>query len=1273
MTTYSAIRYNAVQGQPQILSAIDETNLALKQILGFTVGYYGSVIQVTGNSSYAQTLATNYLDSGLSNTADIQPEWGLSFNVTSLSLATNWFSNASYSEGTLNVTYALTGLGISGIAYSASCRLDAQISPSSSNNQVCLTVIRDENEPVIGLDMSSFKFYLYSYSNLTWGMVNPPDEPLSCSNGTYFIDVPSGINPQAVAIQVQDTRGITVAASSFSHYTASLTFNSSFVSGGDYVDQFNSKVDSVSDIGAHSNFTAQQSGANGIFDNINEANVATTNQNYNPSSYSLDGQTTLVSGALSNLAQDDGAYMTFGSYGTGSSAQTLYAHQETTNIAGTNYNNFLVTSADASGTSLTASMANSRSLLGKSVYSLRGITSIPASTWTLSYDAWRDSLSKVTYDSSGSGTSTTSPLNWNHVVGTGNNRLLVVTISISRDNNAASPGNVTAVTYNGVAMTQQVTDVYTSTSNPQVRSYIFYLKNPASGTHQIQVTWVGSSYIVGGSASFANVDQTNPILAQNTSKNYGATQSVSVTATIAGQAVYGSIGSYTGSSYSLTDNAGQTNVWSQTAQRYEGKGDDQINVSPGSSTVGWTTSKSTGYVCLAVVINPAASSAIGHVGADILIRKADNTIRQTIATDVATSGSLATSASTLSGTYNWAAYTVASSTDYLEIDYYVDSTTTDSSNAYLMIDNNALALADQTRITNVMLPNQYTCQAELSGLSNLNNWNNILWAIDAASTSGNVNAVFQLYNYNTGQYATSGSGYLTATLGTTLTQNNQNITINSAQFRDTIGTWKIKFTLTGSTSVPFNVNVDSSTFTAGSATYGLALQEQWTAVNTTYLNLHPVLCINTGATAPAGLAVDVWYGGAWQPVSNSLASGWNNISVSSYLTSPSFTIRFRAGNTVVQKTWQIDSALLRPESDQELFLALQNPSATVAIELLQNGTMRWLGQNLQFNTQTIPIPPISVKAIHINETINGVNQQVPFQIEDWASSYTVPLGLTSNATVFGNRQMVVFLVNTHVSDFTLWWNGSDTAQQTPLAYTSSYFASDNPGNSVISNGQLNLQFSGSFTVTSTVVGTTTSSTSNFMRINNQLSTYGSGIAYVVYKGVIRDIVQQEAEWQNGVSNCPNLYANMVLTLPANATYFTYELSLMFMNSTQTRTITDLCPISLTSTIGQPQTENGTIIGDPVVASGTQILSNSTGVSAHHWSQFTDGTKGAGIMFTDQALKMLYSFDTMPPPTARGALKADAATQTISLLPVTLSPVSFQQALKYNVVWGCSNL
>ena len=208
----------------------------------------------------------------------------------------------------------------------------------------------------------------------------------------------------------------------------------------------------------------------------------------------------------------------------------------------------------------------------------------------------------------------------------------------------------------------------------------------------------------------------------------------------------------------------------------------------------------------------------------------------------------------------------------------------------------------------------------------------------------------------------------------------------------------------------------------------------------------------------------------------------------------------------------MDAALLRPESDQDLFLSLQNPAATVAVELLQNGTMIWLGQNLQLTTQTIPIPPVPVKAIHINETIDGVNQQVPFQIEDWASSYTVPLGLTNNATVFGNRQMIVFLVNTHVTDFTLWWNGSDQAIQTPLAYTNTHFTSDNPNGNLLSNGHLSLQFSSPFIVTSTMIGSGTSSTASFMRINNQASAYGSGIDYVIYNGVVRDIVQQEAEW-----------------------------------------------------------------------------------------------------------------------------------------------------------------
>ena len=71
ITTYATLRYSTSQDQPQVLSAIDETNLALDKVLGFTVGYYGSVLQVTGDTDYAQNLTRKYLNDSLDNIADI--------------------------------------------------------------------------------------------------------------------------------------------------------------------------------------------------------------------------------------------------------------------------------------------------------------------------------------------------------------------------------------------------------------------------------------------------------------------------------------------------------------------------------------------------------------------------------------------------------------------------------------------------------------------------------------------------------------------------------------------------------------------------------------------------------------------------------------------------------------------------------------------------------------------------------------------------------------------------------------------------------------------------------------------------------------------------------------------------------------------------------------------------------------------------------------------------------------------------------------------------
>jgi hypothetical protein len=345
------------------------------------------------------------------------------------------------------------------------------------------------------------------------------------------------------------------------------------------------------------------------------------------------------------------------------------------------------------------------------------------------------------------------------------------------------------------------------------------------------------------------------------------------------------------------------------------------------------------------------------------------------------------------------------------------------------------------------------------------------------------------------------------------------------------------------------------------------------------------------------------------------------------------------------------------------------------IELLQNGTMRWLGQNLQL-TQTKPIPPIPTKAIRVNQTIGGVNKEVPFQIEDWASDYRVPQGLTSDSSVFSGRTMLVFLANSQASKVTVWWDGHDTATRSSYSLPGSSFTV-NTGTRTLSNGKITIQlnFDNGFRI-DFKSGSTTTSSATLMRINNKVAGYGSSEpTYAVTNGPVRLIVHHEVEWggDNQIPNCPNVYAHIVLTLPANVNYYTYQLRFMFLNAgSLTRTISDFCPIKLETSlsINQMQTENGTASGYPNIATGSSSYYNfSDGNGAHHWSQFiggTGGTRGAGIMFTDNANQLLYRFDSIAGHTT-GAIKTDTNAKTIELSPVTSSyPAQFNYAL--DVMW-----
>jgi hypothetical protein len=326
--------------------------------------------------------------------------------------------------------------------------------------------------------------------------------------------------------------------------------------------------------------------------------TASSTTSYNPSGYSVLGNTTQVSGSTGDLVSNNAVYMTFRSYASATSGQALYAHNETTTIGGSTYRLQRLASADASGTDLTVSAGTTgRKLAGKFVYQLTAVSSIPASTWTIYYRG--------------------------------------------------------------------------------------------------------------------------------------------------------------------------------------------------------------------IISNPAVAA---HGDADILIRQADGTVRATIATNVAESGNFANSWSTQSATYSWASYTVVDQTDYLEIDYYIEVTTSSpSKTASLRIDDNTLGVTLQTRVTNVYLPSEFTSEVEFTGASNTQNWYQLIWNIDSAWNTSSVLVTIQVYNYTLGGYPTSGNGYNSYTSsGTANTDEtkNQTITTNPTSFRNSTGYWRIRIRAVKTTTTSFDFKAD---------------------------------------------------------------------------------------------------------------------------------------------------------------------------------------------------------------------------------------------------------------------------------------------------------------------------------------------------------------------------------------------------------------------------------------------------------------------------------
>ncbi|MHA2198225.1 MAG: hypothetical protein ACXABN_00005 [Candidatus Thorarchaeota archaeon] len=139
------------------------------------------------------------------------------------------------------------------------------------------------------------------------------------------------------------------------------------------------------------------------------------------------------------------------------------------------------------------------------------------------------------------------------------------------------------------------------------------------------------------------------------------------------------------------------------------------------------------------------------------------------------------------------------------------------------------------------------------------------------------------------------------------------------------------FTATGLTSSTYTIQLigtsessDSSkdiwnvdlitlhTWSTQTYNYKLDLEIQWSSAN--YTQDYEELCIYAGSLATESIRVDVWNGAGWTNIASDLTpSSWNNFTISTWLTSSVFTIRFRGdievGDTT-QSSWEIDVSLL---------------------------------------------------------------------------------------------------------------------------------------------------------------------------------------------------------------------------------------------------------------------------------------------------------------------------------------------------------------------------
>jgi hypothetical protein len=213
--------------------------------------------------------------------------------------------------------------------------------------------------------------------------------------------------------------------------------------------------------------------------------------------------------------------------------------------------------------------------------SSQNYTADSATVDTIQYDA-------VSSASSGSASTT---LSWSHTVGSGDNRLLVVGL-VSEDDTPADQ-IISSVKFNSVSMTLVPGSTKSrGNASSTLRNDLYYMLNPPTGAHPVLITYNSNvTSRVGGAISLSNVKQQAPE-AVVTNSATAASISTNITVPNTGAWIVDVVGHSNNGSF--TPGTGMTERWDKNSGNHTGADATRAVKSPGSNTISWTNSGSSG-------------------------------------------------------------------------------------------------------------------------------------------------------------------------------------------------------------------------------------------------------------------------------------------------------------------------------------------------------------------------------------------------------------------------------------------------------------------------------------------------------------------------------------------------------------------------------------------------------------------------------------------------------------------------------------------------------